>query len=83
MGWVVWLGVMDEFVIFCRVLCNGVLDARGYIHGCPSVGNSDVYGTTQDIWVGSCVEVDETFSKVGDFFNVCVCNLCLGGIFGV
>ena len=83
MRWVIWLGVVDEFIVFCRALCDGVLDVVGYTHGYPFIGNSDIYCTTQDTWIGGCIEVDESFGEVGDFFEVCVCIFCLWGIIGI
>ena len=79
MRWVVWLGVLYEFIVFCILLCDGVLDVCGYVHSYPFVGHSDVYGATKDAGVGGCMEVDETFGEVGDFIKICVCILNLWG----
>jgi len=59
--WVVWLGVLYEFIVFCILLCDGVLDVCGYVHSYPFVGHSDVYGATKDAGVSGCMEVNETY----------------------
>lgn len=83
MRWVIWLGILNEFVILCRMLCDGILDVCGYVHGHPFVRGTDVYGATQNTWIGGCIEINKTFGEFGNFFKIYICILCLRGIVGM